>query len=116
MQNLKLTVSQAAAALAVVLALLNDTGLVANVGVDPMVTGLSALILAATAFVLSLTRGSTFVAGALTLQGAANMLASANAGVTVGVAFGLVVLVLGLAEGGTAWRSTKKRPAAPAAQ
>lgn len=99
MSDGRLAASCWTAAIALVLALADDVGLVGLLGVDPLVTGVSALVLAIAAFALSVTSGSRLVSGMLIIQGVANVSAAMAAGATVGVPFGLVVLLLGLVEG-----------------
>jgi plastocyanin len=98
MSNSRLIASQLLAVVALGLALLNDLGLTTDLGLKPEVTGISALLLAFVAFFVALRTGSVLVSACLTVQGIANVAAAAQAGATIGIPFGLVVLVLGIAK------------------
>lgn len=99
MSDARVAASGWVAAVALLLALSNDVGLVRLLGVDPMLPGVAALLLAIGAFGLSMTGGSRLVSGMLIIQGVANVSAALAAGASVGVPFGLVVLALGLVDG-----------------
>ena len=103
-KNPKLSASQGFAAVALFLALLNDLGLANGIGVKPAVTGISAFVFAVVAFAITARTGSALVSSFLTLQGVADVAASASAGATIGIPFGSTVLVLGLAKAVMTWR------------
>ncbi len=109
MSNPRPIASQLIAVLALGLALLNDLGLATDLGLKLQVTGISALLLAVVAFFVALRTGSVVVSACLTVQGVANIAAAAQAGATIGIPFGLVVLVLGVAKAIITLRGLKAR-------
>jgi hypothetical protein len=109
MSNSRLVASQCLSALALVLALITDFGVDSSIGVSPRITGISALILAIVAFAVALRTGSLVVSGFLSLQGLADVLSAATAGVKIGVIFGAIPLILGLVKLGTTLMSRKSR-------
>lgn len=114
MSSIRLLAGQVLAGLAVILALLNDSGETSSLGLALMTVGISAFILALAAFFITVEKGSLAIAGLLTLQGAVNSYAAYMARVNVGIYFGLVVLALGVVKFGvTLWSRTKGGPGSP---
>lgn len=107
MSNSRLVASQSLAVVALGLALLNDLGLAADLGLKLELTGISALLLAFVAFFLALRTGSVVVSACLTVQGIVNIAAAAQAGATIGIPLGLVVVMLGIAKALTTLKGMK---------
>ncbi len=108
MPRYRLLASQSLAAVALALALFNDSGAASYFDVPPRATGISALLLAMAAFLVAMRSGSVIVSVLLTAQGIADMSAAASAGSGIGVVFGAIPLVLGLCKAAITWKSDRK--------
>lgn len=96
MNNPRLAVATVLGGVALVLALINDLGIVSYLGIKPSITGITAFAFAIIAFLVAMRTGSIILSGFLTLQGISDASAAAIAGATIGVVFGGFVLLLGV--------------------
>ena len=99
MNSKRLVVAQVLAIVAIALSLLTEFGIVGAIGMEEKITGVMGFVLAIAAFLFSIGRESAIIAVLLMLQGAVMMAVSFTAGAEIGIAFGAVVLVLGVVKG-----------------
>ncbi|MDG6994736.1 MAG: hypothetical protein JRN52_02340 [Nitrososphaerota archaeon] len=108
MKNSRLVIGTVLGGVALVLALVNDLGIVSYLGVEPSTTGILAFFLAIVAFFIALRTGSIMLSVFLTIQGISDVIAAALAGATIGVEFGSFVLLLGCVKIAITARSMSK--------
>jgi plastocyanin len=115
--QLGLLVSQFFAILALGLTLTNDLGFSSDLGISVRTIGITALLSAIVAYFVARKRGSIITSIAVLLAGILDTTISLQAAVTshsfgpdLGVAFGAIVLLMGISKLWITWKSNRPKP------